>query len=255
MALFKQALLLLMTPQCYDNYFMDFDFFDGNYSSSFTQKSTLNYILGACFKSTLSKCLGFGIILGSILVKLPQILKIIKSKSGEGINIISVTLDLCAITIYLAYNYVKNFPFSAWGDSTFLAVQTSLIAALVLYFQRRQVQAIGYILVYVVLTYILAGGITPLHILWTLQGFNIPILLAGKLAQAYTNYKNGSTGQLSAITLFLLFFGAVARIFTSIQETGDNMVIMTHSFSAFANGVIVFQLLYYWNANITKKTD
>jgi hypothetical protein len=33
------------------------------------------------------------------------------------------------------------------------------------------------------------------------------------------NFRNGHTGQLSAITTFLLALGAIARIFTSIQVT------------------------------------
>lgn len=206
-----------------------------------------------CFKFTLSKGLGFGIILGSILVKLPQILKIVNNKSGEGINLLSVTLDLCAITIYLSYNYVKAFPFSAWGDSSFLAVQTVAIAALVLFYNKKLVQSILYIVAYYVITFILAGGLTPVSVLWTLQGFNIPILVISKLLQAHTNYQNGNTGQLSAVTLLLLFLGSVARIFTSIQETGDNMVIITHSASAFVNSILVVQLLYYWNVDIAHK--
>ena len=58
---------------------------------------------------------------------------------------------------------------------------------------------------------------------------------------------NGSTGQLSAVTVFMLFFGSLARIFTSIQETGDTTMIIMYCCSTFANAVIVAQLLYYWN--------
>lgn len=65
------------------------------------------------------------------------------------------------------------------------------------------------------------------------------------MIQAVTNYKNKSTGQLSAATCFMIFFGALARIFTSLQETGDPMMILTYSVSSLANGIIVFQLLYY----------
>jgi mannose-P-dolichol utilization defect protein 1 len=46
----------------------------------------------------------------------------------------------------------------------------------------------------------------------------------------------------------MLFLGSVARIFTSIQETGDMIVITTFTASSFANGMIAFQMLYYWNS-------
>lgn len=98
------------------------------------------------------------------------------------------------------------------------------------------------------------GGPTTIDTLWNLQALNIPILIAGKLSQAWTNYQNGSTGQLSAVTCFMLLFGSLARIFTSIQETGDSIIILTYIISTLANGVIVAQLLYYWNADIEKKS-
>lgn len=64
-----------------------------------------------CFKTTLSKGLGIGIIAGSILVKVPQILKILNGKSAEGISIYGVFLELFAITANFSYSYVMNFPF------------------------------------------------------------------------------------------------------------------------------------------------
>lgn len=207
------------------------------------------YFLADCFKASLSKGLGLTIIGGSILVKVPQIVKILKSRSGEGISLVSVTLDLCAITIAVSYSYVSKFPFSAWGDGAFLAIQTAVIGILVLHFAKENVKALIYLVAYVGLCSVLMGGVTPLDVLWSLQAMNIPILLTGKLTQAYTNYKNSSTGQLSAATVFMLFFGSTARIFTSIQETGDTMLIFTYCASSFANAIIVAQMVYYWNAD------
>jgi mannose-P-dolichol utilization defect protein 1 len=212
----------------------------------------------------ISKGLGIGIIAGSVLVKVPQIIKILNGKSTEGISIVSVLLDLLAITFHISYSFVSNFPFSAWGDGTFLAIQTAIIAALVFYYGYRSiVKAIIFVVCYCSLTYILMSGITPLKFLWTAQGFNIPLLMTGKLSQAYINYSNSSTGQLSAVTCFMLLAGSLARIFTSQQETGDTMMIVIYCASSFANTIIVAQLLYYWNKpakakvakNAAKKTN
>ncbi|EFA03633.1 mannose-P-dolichol utilization defect 1 protein homolog [Tribolium castaneum] len=232
----RQVLLLVFTPHCYDNYFIHLNFFDG-----------------PCFSSTLSKCLGLGIIMGSLLVKLPQIIKIYKNKSGEGISLLSVTLDLTAITIYASYSFLKQFPFSAWGDAAFLAIQTVLVGVLVLHYGGSSSKALLYLVAYLLVNFILMSGLTPISVLWTLQGFNIFIVVSGKLTQAYSNYKNGTTGQLSAATLIMLFMGSLARIFTSIQETGDKMVILTYIASTLANGVLVAQLLYYWNVTPQKE--
>lgn len=234
----KKFMLLLMNEKCYDNYFVDFDLLNVD-----------------CFKAILSKGLGLGIIAGSVLVKVPQITKILGNKSAKGINLFSVCLDLFAITIHMSYSYVSGFPFSAWGDTSFLALQTAMIAFLVLFYGGATTKAVSFSVLYSVVTYVLMGGMTPLKCLLIAQGFNVPVLLLGKLSQAYTNYKNGSTGQLSAVTCFMLLAGSLARIFTSIQETGDQMMIITYACSSFANAVIVSQLLYYWNKDKDQKVD
>ncbi|XP_017463083.1 PREDICTED: mannose-P-dolichol utilization defect 1 protein homolog [Rhagoletis zephyria] len=236
--LVKSGLSYFVNDKCIHGYVDDFDF--------------LNVI---CFKQLLSKCLGYGIIAGSLLVKVPQVKKLLNNKSGEGINLISVLLDLTAITSHMSYNYVKGYPFSAWGDSTFLAFQTAIIAALVLYYGGKKAVSFLFCIVYALIVYVLHGGFTPINVLMVAQGFNIPILLLGKLSQAWTNYKNSSTGQLSAATVFLLFAGSLARIFTSAQETGDLMIILTFCFSTFANGVIAAQMLYYWNKPAKGRKD
>lgn len=74
-----------------------------------------------------------------------------------------------------------------------------------------------------------------------------------QLIQAVANYRQGSTGQLSAVTVFLLTGGAAARIFTSIQETGDSMMILTYVVSTFVNCVIALQVIYYWNSGKSGK--
>lgn len=171
-----------------------------------------------------------------------------------------MTLDLTAILLYSSYSFVKKFPFSAWGDAAFLSVQTVVIALLVLHYGGSNFQAVLYLIVYLAVNFVLMSGLTPVEILWTLQGFNILVVIFAKLTQAFTNFKNGHTGQLSGITLVMLFGGSLARIFTSIQETGDKIVILTYVAATLCNAVLVVQLLYYWNVSpvakkIAKKVD
>jgi hypothetical protein len=68
------------------------------------------------------------------------------------------------------------------------------------------------------------------------------------LLQIFTNFRNGHTGQLSAVTVFLLALGSLARIFTSIQETGDQVIIATYLCSSAVNCILSLQVIWYWNA-------
>ena len=74
------------------------------------------------------------------------------------------------------------------------------------------------------------------------------VVVISQLVQILANYRNGSTGHLSAVTVALLFGGALARIFTSIQETGDITVIVTYVVTFMVNGILLGQIVYYWNS-------
>lgn len=53
----------------------------------------------------------FELILLCILVKVPQILKVVKAGNTEGLSIMSFYSELLAYTITYCYNLEKGFPF------------------------------------------------------------------------------------------------------------------------------------------------
>lgn len=71
--------------------------------------------------------------------------------------------------------------------------------------------------------------------------------------QIRTNYQQQSTGQLSVVSVFLQFTGCLVRIFTSLQETGDQLVIINYIIAALLNGIIFVQFLLYWSNTEMKK--
>ena len=216
----------------------------------------LNFANVPCIKMAVSKALGLGIVVGSSLVKLPQVLKIAKSGSAEGISLTGTLLELAAITVSGAYNFSQGFPFSSYGESVFLAAQTSAIGILVIAFTKGKPSALLFATLYAGVAWALLNPIvTPAAMLWYGQAANIPMILLGKIIQIVTNFKNGHTGQLSAITVFLLALGAIARIFTSVQETGDQIVILTYVCSSVVNCIIALQVLVYWNSAANKKKE
>ena len=170
----------LMTPTCFESLVVDLNFSDTD-----------------CVKSGVSKTLGLGIVVGSSLVKVPQVLKIMASGSAEGISFMSVLLELIAITFSGVYGYSNNFPFSAYGESLFLAIQTGIIAMLVLAYSRGKLSAMIFLYFYAgkvcltiksVLSLLLSGAvwalmnphITPAEVLWYGQASNIPMILLGE---------------------------------------------------------------------------
>ena len=84
---------------------------------------------------------------------------------------------------------------------------------------------------------------------WLWVALNEPFLsiFLFQLLQIVANFQNGHTGQLSFIMVLLLFLGALARIFTTIQETGDSVMLVSFLVSSALNATLVLQVLYYWN--------
>lgn len=233
-----KAVQVLVPQPCYDEYFHKYNFMHGD-----------------CMKIVLSKILGFGIILGSMLVKLPQVIKIARAKSAEGINFFSVLCELIAVSATSSYGFARQFPFSSYGEGIFLVLQTTSIAFLVLLYGRSLMSAMTFLGIYVAVMAYLFSPAVPITFLAFLQSVNIGIIILSKVLQATTNYKNGSTGQLSVITVTLLFLGSILRIFTSVQETGDPLTVFTYIVSTFANGLILSQIIFYWNSKPKPKRE
>ncbi|KAJ7313275.1 hypothetical protein JRQ81_004560 [Phrynocephalus forsythii] len=187
------------------------------------------------------------------MVKLPQIFKILGAKSAEGLSFQSILLELLAITGTMVYSVSHSFPFSAWGEALFLMVQTVTIGFLVQHFGGHTGRGLSFLLLYLGVLSLLLSSLTPPSVVTMLQASNMPSIIISRLIQAATNYRNGHTGQLSAITASLLFAGSLARIFTSIQETGDPLMALTFVVSSACNGIITGQLIYYWNVPVDKR--
>ncbi|KAG7218422.1 hypothetical protein INR49_020392 [Caranx melampygus] len=138
-------LTYLMPESCYDEFFLNFNFLDV-----------------PCLKIVLSKCLGIGIILGSVMVKLPQILKLMGAKSAEGLSFKSVLLELLAITGTMAYSIANKFPFSAWGEALFLMLQTVTIGFLIQHYGGRTGRGLLFLVVYFALLGLILSPLTPM---------------------------------------------------------------------------------------------
>lgn len=79
-------------------------------------------------------------------------------------------------------NCINALNFSAWGEGTFLAIQTSIIAALVLQYGGSPGKATAFLDVYVGLVATLVSGYTPIDVLWNMQALTVPIVLIAKVS-------------------------------------------------------------------------
>lgn len=88
------------------------------------------FLQGDCVALVASKVIGYGVIAGSALVKLPQILKIRTAGSVDGISHASVLFDFVSTLINVSYFLPLGYPFSTWGENAFLLTQNAILYAM-----------------------------------------------------------------------------------------------------------------------------
>lgn len=155
-----------------------------------------------CLKLAISKGLGIGIITVSSIVKVPQILKLVNSRSAEGVSFLSYLLETTAYLISLAYNFRNNFPFSTYGETALIVGQNVIICVLVLNYSGKTSGAALFVaaLAGIVATLFSENVVGPQALSYLQAGAGV-LGVASKLPQILTIFQQGSTGQLSAFAV------------------------------------------------------
>lgn len=175
----------LLGPTCYTSLLLDVDF-----SSQ------------QCLKLAVSKGLGVGIILASAIVKVPQIMKIVRSGSSEGLSFLSYCLEIIAYTIGLAYNIRSGNPFSTFGETVPIVLQNVIIGFMILSYSNREGKAFIFLgTVLAIAPALFIPDMVGMEVLSYLQAFAGVIGIAAKVPQIVTVFSEGTTGQLSAFAV------------------------------------------------------
>ncbi|KAH8174665.1 PQ loop repeat domain-containing protein [Sarocladium implicatum] len=206
-----------------------------------------------CLKLAVSKGLGIGIILASSVVKVPQILKLYNSKSAEGLSFLAYLLETVAYIVGLAYNVRSGFPFSTFGETVFIVVQNVAIAFMILNYSKRNGTAIAFLGgLQIIVPALFMKDIVPMEVLSYLQAGAGVLGVASKVPQIVTVFSEGTTGQLSAFAVFNYLAGSLSRIFTTLQEVDDKLILYGFVAGFTLNLVLALQMVYYWNAPSAK---
>ncbi|KAF3480897.1 mannose-P-dolichol utilization defect 1 protein [Arthroderma uncinatum] len=203
-----------------------------------------------CFPLAISKILGIAIVVFSAIVKVPQILKLISSRSAAGVSFTSYALETASFLITLAYNARQGFPFSTYGEVALIAVQDIVVSVLVLVFSGQTATAGAFLAAVIGIGYALlfsGESIVDNATMGYLQAGAGLLGIASKLPQIWTIWSQGGIGQLSAFAVFNYLFGSLSRIFTTLQEVDDKLILYGFVAGFSLNVILAAQVIYYWN--------
>eukprot|EP00892_Ulva_mutabilis_P010252 jgi/Ulvmu1/759/UM010_0133.1 len=194
----------------------------------------------------ISKALGLGILAGACITKLPQIIGVYKSKSGEGLPLLSSELENYVYLIHISYGMIMGLPVTAFGEAAVTWAQN--IVLLMLLYRFKNASMLRPMMALLVVAMV-AGPVSQSMIdqatIAKLYDLNSTVYMASKLPQIIAAFQQGKTGQLSFFTNFLQFVGSLARIFTSVKEGAGMPMVRGFIMGSLLNGTTVAQILYY----------
>jgi len=196
---------------------------------------------------SLAVLVGYVVVAGSLAVKLPQIVRILKKESAEGISTTGHLMETVAYTIGFAYSVRNGYPFSSFGDVVACWMQNVIIAALIAKYRGwRWPRTAALAAPFAGFCWFLARGCSA-EVLSALQASTLVIMVVGaRIPQIWLNLRRGGSGELSLVTYALLLAGNLARVFTSVMLTGDAMLIAFYTAVTLCNAMILTQIVITW---------
>eukprot|EP00117_Sycon_ciliatum_P035693 scpid88921/ scgid5199/ Mannose-P-dolichol utilization defect 1 protein homolog len=193
-----------------------------------------------------SKLLGIVTIVMCSVMKLPQLWLIVKSKKAQGISLSSLSMELFCDTCGLLYGFCNGYPLTTYGESVLLVLQSICLHAFVIHYEGLMSWLIALAgLLYVAFVTAAATGVVPLTGLQALFSVLLPILIAGKVQQIRALVSAGTAGQVSLSTWCIALTACIFRIFTTLVETQDKMVLFILGVATLLNCVLIALIIFY----------
>lgn len=204
----------------------------------------------------------------------------------DTISIPTYTLEICSQVVNLTFYLKKRLPFNTWGEILVIGLQNAVILVLCLLYRHRNKKDEDKEEknVPVMVTSFLCGVAAGCAVIWRntdtksavkerilslfpvlstilymssrLPQVTIDFLLTSVLTlllhliyccQVWSNYKHGSTGELSAVTWGLGALGGLIRVGTTLRQVKDMNVLLSYLAIMLLNCTVFMQILYYKN--------
>ena len=191
-----------------------------------------------------SKILGYGILVGSLFLQVPQLVKILRLRSVAGISRWSRYSEVPINTSSCIYHFLIGAPLSTWGENIIVLTQNLVIVCTCWIWdkhrvaKREMVSAVAALALLSAVQLSLPPSLVPL-LIW----LNIPFILGSTVPQIVQNFQQGHTGQLAIATCFMKMGGCVVRLFTTITQIGfDPGLLIGYGAGASMNLTLMLQV-------------
>jgi mannose-P-dolichol utilization defect protein 1 len=198
----------------------------------------------------LSQVLGWLVIIGSSLYKVPQVVRILRVRSAKGISVTTYVCETVSTACSFCYALRQRFPFDTFGESGFILIQNVMILVLMSHFDARPrrwatLAILGSITL--LMGVLLSPRLAPPVVVTVAQAVSIPLLNLSRIPQIVMNAQLRTTGELSITTMLLQLLGNAARLFTTLVRLDGNLPYLLSAIVALAlNSILVYQYFRFY---------
>nr|AGN32872.1 hypothetical protein [Trypanosoma rangeli] len=193
--------------------------------------------------------LPYGVVFGSVFLKVPQIVKILQHRSADGISLASLCFDLTAFVITTSWGIAQALNFKDYGENMLILGEVAFLLLLVGYLQHSMTRALLVFTLEATSLVVMSYGYLPRIFHEWLLSIQIFFGISSRVPQILMNYRNQSTGHLSFLTFWLAALGGVSRLLTTFQnvsvEQGKYIMLMQFGVSVALNAAILLQIVAY----------
>ncbi|CAH0382821.1 unnamed protein product [Bemisia tabaci] len=180
------------------------------------------------------------------VLKVPQIMSLLRVKSSAGISLTSLGLELSSYTTTMLYNYVNGYALLSYLEYPIILLQEIVLIALVLNYSNKLNRSTFFLsLVYFSYLIGFATGIFPPKILMLIIPLCTPVSLSSKSIQLWEILRTHDVESLSVVSWLISALTNFARVFTIAMDSADRILLANVTLSTALSLCIMFSVMYF----------
>mmetsp|Transcript_93253 Transcript_93253/g.237235 ORF Transcript_93253/g.237235 Transcript_93253/m.237235 type:complete len:227 (-) Transcript_93253:103-783(-) len=192
--------------------------------------------------------LNYAMFAGGVLIKLPQIVAILRTKTVKGMSETSLATEFLACLSLCAYNLLMGHPFKTWGEMALIGAQCAVQTILFWVYTKDKLSVAPRALVVLLvaaITAVLWLGFLPRALYPALGLTQTALGSFARVPQIILNFRQKHTGNQSIITWGLSLAGNTVRIITTFASVDDFVALAGYLVAFVLNGTLVTQILLF----------
>nr|CAD7394309.1 unnamed protein product [Timema cristinae] len=185
-------------------------------------------------------------ILLCLVLKIPQILNVLKLKSAKGINVYGLILELTSYTIMTCYNYTNKYSLLSYMEYPIILIQQIILIYLVVKYMDLLGQ-FSFVCcgLYIGITVAFLTGLFPRRMLAFLVPLCTPVSASSKVVQLTEILKTKNAESVSLLTWFLSAFTNLTRVYTVYMDSADYTLLVNFTISVVLSSSVLAAAAFY----------